>query len=667
MQDASVQSAPSRLLFDGLGHLDQGIAIFDADNRLVVWNRRFLELRGLPAEMVQVGVEVRTLLRHFADRGELGPGDPEALVRANMPRRTGKGLRRFDRVRADGLVLEVTLTLIPDGGFSLVYTDVTERRRKERALVELAEQRAQALELSESRLKLIADEVPAGIAHIDTQLRFLYANKRFAAAYNHQPEDLVGLSTADVLHPRTLADSARFFEQARRGALVDFEMRIELPGGRFKDIRTLLRPEQPSSGEVIGFYLLSIDVTRRKATMSALMGAHKMDALGRMASGISHDFNNLLTIILGNLVPLSENMGDSPLVAEYLVPAISAARRGSSLTQRLLTIARREQYAPEPTNIDSAVADICTLLRSSMPRTLKIEHRSGTDIPDAMVDRAQLEMALLNLAVNARDATEGQGTFRVEVNRCQLQPGEAELLHIPFGPYIRIIVSDDGCGMTPVQTERIFEPFYTSKAAGAGSGLGLSMVYGFAKQSNGAISVWSAPGAGATFTILLPSVDLQAPQPPAEAPAAPSTPAEIAQVTDHMPLILLVDDDRGVRRTIRRRIADIGYPLIEADDADEALELLSRISAIGVVLSDVNMPGSIDGQGLARRIAEDFPTVAVTLMSGRIDPAGDGRNPFAGLPFLQKPFGDAELAEALRSASVLHLRRAGNRPPDEAR
>jgi PAS domain S-box-containing protein len=478
MPETARYIAPPKLLFDGLGHLDQGIAIFDAAYRLVIWNRRFLELRGLPEQMAYVGADLQAMLRYFACRGELGEGDPDVLAAAEMPRPGGNGRRQFERIRADGLVLEVTETQIPEGGISLVYTDVTERRRKEHALIELAEQRAMALELSETRLKLIADEVPAGIAHIDQQMRFIYTNRRFAAAYNFRPEDLVGLSTADVLHPRTLAESARFFEQARRGALVDFEMRIELPGARFKDIRTLLRPAQPSNGEVIGFYLLSIDVTRRKATMSALMGAHKMDALGRMASGISHDFNNLLTVILGNLVPLSENLGESPLVNEYLAPAISAARRGSSLTQRLLTIARREQYAPEPTHIDSAVADICTLLRSSMPRTLQIQHRSGANIPDAMVDRAQLEMALLNLAVNARDATGGNGIFRVEVSRYQLQPSEAELLHIPFGPYVRIVVSDDGCGMTAEQTERIFEPFYTSKAAGAGSGLGLSMVYG---------------------------------------------------------------------------------------------------------------------------------------------------------------------------------------------
>ena len=656
MQGSVRQIDVPQLSSDGLGQIDEGIAFFDADNRLTLWNSRFATLLDVPAPLLQAGAELAALMRHLARRGDFGPGEAENLARLAVLRAVSPGQRRFEHRRADGVMLEATESAT-SGGLALIYRDLSEKRLRERALRELAEQRAQALELSETRLKLIADEVPAGIAHIDQEMRFLYANKRFAAAYNFRPEDLIGLSTAEVLLPRTLAESARFFEQSRRGALVDFEMRIELPGARFKDIRTLLRPEQPSSGEVIGFYLLSIDVTRRKATMSALMGAHKMDALGRMASGISHDFNNLLTIILGNLVPLSEHLGDSNLVAEYLTPAISAARRGSGLTQRLLTIARREQYAPEPTNIDPAVADICTLLRSSIPRSLEIRHTSGTDIPDAMVDRAQLEMALLNLAVNARDATGGEGVFSVEVSRCQLQPGEAELLHVPFGPYVRIIVSDDGCGMTPEQTDRIFEPFYTSKAAGAGSGLGLSMVYGFAKQSNGAISVDSAPGEGATFTILLPSVDLTAPPQPPEAQPEPSTADEIARVTDHMPLILLVDDDRGVRRTIRRRIAEIGYPLIEADDADEALQLLSRINSIGVVLSDVNMPGSLDGHGLSQAISEKYPEIAVVLMSGRINPSGTGHTPFPGLPFLQKPFSDAQLSDALRAASVLHLRR----------
>lgn len=657
MQEMQNDLVPLSLLRDGLGQLEQGIAVFDADCRLVIWNRRFLELRGLAEHQAFVGAEFTSFLRHFALRGDLGPGDTEALVQANLPATLHGGARRFERVMPDGRVLDVSETGLPGGGFSLVYSDLTERRRQEKDLIEIAEDRARALNLSEARLKLIADEVPAGIAHIDQEMRFLYTNKRFAAAYRRTPQDLVGRSTAEVLHPRTLSESARFFEQSRRGALVDFEMRIELPGGVFKDIRTLLRPETPSSGEVIGFYLLSIDVTRRKTAMSALMGSQKMDALGRMASGISHDFNNLLTIILGNLVPLAENLGGGEMVDEYLAPAISAARRGSSLTQRLLTLARREQYAPEPTNISGAVADICTLLRSSMPRTLEIRNIADQDVPDAIVDRAQLEMALLNLAMNARDATDGKGVITVGVCAYDLQPEEAELLRLPFGPYVRILVADDGCGMTAEQTERIFEPFYTSKAAGAGSGLGLSMVYGFVKQSNGAISVDTTPGEGATFSILLPSVDLQMPAATVDPAAQIPPPHEAERADDVLPLILLVDDDRDVRRTIRRKIADQGYPLIEADDATQALDLLSRIQSVGVVFSDIDMPGGLDGFGLARRIADDFPDVSVVLMSGQAEALLQPKGVAPGVPVLRKPFADRQLADALRLASSDHMRR----------
>ncbi len=656
MQERTIEAGQSGIAFTALDSLSQGIAIFDSDLRLRHWNKRFVELRAVPHDLVYPGAPLRNLVRHFAERGELGAGSPDMLVESNLPKPGASGSRRLERETSDGRLVEVLETVLPEGGVSLVYTDLTEQRRREKALLELAEERAFALEESEARLKLIADEVPAGIAHIDQQMRFLFTNRRFAAAYGHSPDDLVGRSTSEVLHPRTLSESARFFEQARRGALVDFEMRVELPGGIFKDVRTLLRPASPSSGEVIGFYLLSIDVTRRKATMSALMGAQKMDALGRMASGISHDFNNLLTIILGNIVPLAEKLGEGELVSEYLTPAISAARRGSSLTQRLLTLARREQYAPEATNITGAIDEICTLLRSSMPRGLDIRQESREPVPEALVDRAQLEMALLNLAMNARDATGGSGHLSFLVDEYRLPPVEAELLHVPSGPYVRIRVSDDGSGMTAEQTERIFEPFYTSKAAGAGSGLGLSMVYGFVKQSNGAISVESAPGEGATFTILLPSVDLRALAVVEQPPELP--PREEPPETGNMPLVLLVDDDHDVRRTIRRHIASLGYPVIEAEDADVALDLLSRIGFIGIVLSDINMPGGMDGVALSRRVRDQFPQTAMILMSGRTEPAWHQDAAELKVEILAKPIPDDLLAQALSRAASAARRAA---------
>lgn len=622
-----------RQILDGLEHLTQGITIFDREMKLVAWNRKFLELYGFPENMAYPGADYASFVAFNARRGEYGPGDTAAHVAERVAAFPRYLTRRLERARPDGSTLEIAGNPLVDGGVVTTYTDITETIRQRDTL------RAELL-LSEERLSLIADEVPAGIAHIDRDMIILYANRRFSHAYLKEPAEITGLSAHDLLHPNTMAESAKFFEQARRGALVDFEMRIELPGNRFKQIRTLLRPEKPSSGEVIGFYLLSIDITRRKAAESALTRAHKMDALGRMASGISHDFNNLLTVILGNLIPLSEQLRDPVQIEGFLTPAISAARRGSSLTKRLLTLARREQFDPVPTDIDAAIGEICTLLASSLPAGLRIERRLGGDLPPALVDHAQLEMALLNMAMNARDATGGQGTITITTSTYALQAEEAEFFHMRAGTYIRIAFADDGAGIEPELAEKIFEPFVTSKAAGAGSGLGLSMVYGFVRQSNGAIWVESTPGKGATFIILLPDAETTGVALPAPAPAPAPRPDP-----DEPRLILLVEDDREVRRGIRRKLARLGHHLVEAGSADEALMLLDQIAGIEAVVSDINMPGSMDGLALARRLRDERPHLPVVLMSG--NPAA----PPPGIPFLPKPFSTEELDAALQQTA----------------
>lgn len=637
MQHDLVTADSATFLLRALDRLDQAIAIFDRDFRLVAWNASFVGLMGYPPDLVRVG----TTLAAFD--GFDSPRKSSTSVVAG-----DGGKSSFDLFVPPNRVIHVTHAPLPEGGMLLTGSDVSEARRLDEQLRTQLDQRTHDLTLIEKRLKLIADEVPAGIAHIDSEMRILYTNKRFASAYERKPEDIVGLNIGDVLYPQTLEESKRFFEQARRGALVDFEMKVELPGNRFKDIRTLLRPESPSSGDVIAFYFVSINVTRWKATMLALMRSQKMDALGRMASGISHDFNNLLTIILGNLVPLSEQLDDREMVEEFLSPAISAARRGSSLTRRLLTLARREQLDAAPTDIGTAITEICGLLRSSVPSTLRINHVTRGDLPRAFVDRAQLEMALLNLAMNSRDATEGSGEIKVEAGPYELQPEQAELLRLPSGRYVRIRFSDDGCGMSADQVERIFEPFYTSKASGYGNGLGLSMVYGFVRQSNGAVWVDSEPDRGTTFSILLPSVDLEAVRdgmvdiPIRE--ADPGTAPEWGEGS----ILLLVEDDIEVRRAVRRKVASLGFPLMEAEDAEEALRLLRRVEGIGMILTDIDMPGAMNGLALADRVRQEFPGVGVVLMSGKAAYSGGAAG---GFPFLRKPFDAEELAAVLGRVS----------------
>ena len=497
-------SREATLVLEGLGHLAQGITIFDSDLRLVAWNHKFLDLYEYPVDLAYVGAPFAAFIDYNARRGEYGEGDIEAQVAQRVAVARTFQPHRFVRTRPDGMVIEVAGNPLPSGGFVSTYTDVSEQAGREAQLKATLEQRTRELFLTEARLTLIADEVPAGIAHIDRDMNILYANKRFARAYQRTPAQVIGKNAWEVLSAETLNESSRYFEQAQRGVQVDFEMRLELPDGQFKDVRTLLRPDSQSSGQVRAFYLVSIDVTRRKATMSALMRSQKMDALGRMASGISHDFNNLLTIILGNLIPLSEQVEDPALAEEFIMPAISAARRGSALTKRLLTLARRDQFDPVPTDIASAVEEICNLLHSSIPATLRVVLEQSETTPMAMVDQSQLEMALLNLSLNARDATQDHGTITIRTSSYDLSAEEAELSRLPPGAFVRIDFTDDGCGMSHELVEKIFEPFFTSKVAGTGSGLGLPMVYGFVRQSNGAIWVDSTLGKGTTFTILLP-------------------------------------------------------------------------------------------------------------------------------------------------------------------
>ncbi|NIY81309.1 PAS domain-containing protein [Celeribacter sp. HF31] len=545
-----------------------------------------------------------------------------------------------------GRNIELQLQTTEQGDSFVTLSDALEEVADRNRLQDLIATRTRQLIASEERLSLIANEVPAGIAHIDKDFTILYANKRFARAYRITPEQITGQNAYDVLHPDTMEHSSRFFEQARRGMLVDFEMRVKLPGNKFKDVRTLLRPDKPSAGEVIGFYLVSIDVTRRKATMSALMQSQKMDALGRMASGISHDFNNLLTVILGNLLPLSERSDSAAIREEFLEPAISAARRGSALTKRLVSLARREQFDARPTDIGEAIREIYSLLQSSIPSTLKINLTQKAPLSAAFIDRSQFEMSILNLALNARDATDGRGQIDIELEPYVLPAAEAEVSRLAPGNYVKIAFRDDGCGMSPDLAEKIFEPFFTSKT-GRGSGLGLSMVYGFVEQSNGAIYVDSTEGSGSEFTILLPSLEIAPEDYVGHVwPETEFCPSDQNERVGALGIALIVEDDVDVRRALCRKVTSVGFTVLEASDAEEALDVIGVVQGITTVISDIDMPGAKNGIDLAHRLSAQRPELKVVLMSGKPKPSDKQVWPVA-VPFLAKPFTQDELLSAV--------------------
>ncbi|WP_136660037.1 PAS-domain containing protein [Nitratireductor sp. XY-223] len=640
----------SRYAWEGFQHINQGITIFDEHLRLVFWNDRFLELLEFPRELAFVGADFESFMRYNAEIGEYGSGDVEELVAERVAAAKRFEKHHLERERPDGTIIEVYGSPLPHGGFVSIYTDITIQKKRERELERQAAERTRELRRSQARLQLIADEVPAGIARVDSDMNILFANRKFARAYGLTADEIVGMNCNDVLHPETMAIAKKFFEPAQRGKVVDFEMKVRMRNNRVRDVRTFLRPERAQEDESASFYIVSVDVTRTKAATSALLRSQKMDALGRLSSGISHDFNNLLAIILGNLVPMEERLEDDKLRDEFLVPAISAARRGSGLTERLLNIARKKPINPRPVVADETVSGLVELLRSSIPENIEIDLRLDADGARVLVDVSELETALLNIVVNARDAIDGSGRITLSSGIYELMDDEAAVLRISAGRYLRIAIVDTGSGMTQEESDQIFEPFHTSKGEVGGSGLGLALVYGFVRQSNGTIWVESEPGNGSTFTILLPTTE--------EHPAAPAQVAGEIEMPDagKKPLILLVEDDAEVRRVVRRQLTGLGYSTVEAENADAAVELLDVIEELDAILTDVIMPGSVDGAELARLARQSHPAIPIVLMSGNMDKTDHLAHAPDSVSMLRKPFSDAELIAALTGSDSVGMK-----------
>ncbi len=643
--DSKLKSvADEALVRESLDHMGQGVTIFDRDLKLISWNQRFLDLLSFPKELAFKGADFESFIRHNAVVGEYGEGDVDDQVAERVEQARAFQPHDFERETSTGLMLRIVGSPLPSGGFVTVYTDITDDKIREKDLERRVEDRTNQLRLSEARLQLIADEVPAGIAHLDNEMRILFANKRFARAYDCEPAQIIGKPCSEILRPQTLKTSSRFFKQAQRGVAVDFEMEITLPNGNRKEIRTYLRPERPFEGGINSFYLLSVDITKLKIANKALFRSQKMDALGRLSSGISHDFNNVLAIILGNLVPLSERLNDKDIQREYLEPAIAAAHRGSDLTRRLLSLARNEPVDPSSVHIGKLISGMIKLLKSTFPKDIEFRFDNNSKYPSAMVDGAQLEMALLNLFMNARDAMGGQGCLSITTETQELGESQAELHKLPAGSYLKVSVTDDGVGIPAEEQERIFEPFFTSKGNSGGTGLGLSMVFGFVRESNGTITVESEPGVGTTVSILLPYEAVESVgKASKDGGVQPESKSE-----QKNPLVLLVEDDEGVRAVVRRHLVDLGYPLIEADDASVALKLFHSIPEIELILSDISMPGEMDGIALANRLRRESPHLGIVLMSGQCASLKESGKT-ARYPFLGKPFDKLDLEDVLLS------------------
>jgi CheY-like chemotaxis protein len=365
--------------------------------------------------------------------------------------------------------------------------------------------------------------------------------------------------------------------------------------------------------------------------------------VGQLVGGVAHDFNNLLTIVLGNLQLMESRVSSDPKLKKYVQMSTGAAQRGAELTGRLLAFARRQMLETTLTDVNKLVFGMGALLRGILGETIKVENMLAEDLRQIRTDLTQLENALINLAINARDAMPNGGRLTIETTNVTLD--RAYVRHNPgaiAGDFVMIAVSDTGHGMSAEVAEHAFEPFYTTKEIGKGTGLGLSMVYGFVKQSGGYIKIYSEPDKGTVVKMYLPRAE--------DTDVAADTPGVDEAPVGGAETILVVEDDPEVRQTTVALLEALSYQVIEAPNGPSALKLLDRQPDIDLLLTDVIMPGGMRGPDLAREVHKRRPKMKILYMSGYTEHTvlRDGVVD-ADVPLLSKPFQKNELADKVRN------------------
>ena len=654
------------MLQAGLDLLDQGITVFDANLRLVAWNEPFLRLLEFPAELAYVGAPFENFIRHNAERGEYGPGDCETQIAERVAAAANFAPHITERQRPNGRTLLLRGEPLHGKGFVTLYSDVTEQRyienlteyqniqldervRRRTAQLENANANltransensriAAALRRSEERLRLINDTIPILIGYVDRNEVYQYANKGYSDWFGVPEGSVTGNAIPDVIGREVYAQIRDPVRKALAGQQVTYEYQMTR-NGQTVFARSTLVPETMPEGETLGFFVFSHEITEQRRMQAALVQAQKMEAIGQLTGGLAHDFNNLLTVIIGNLAALQDHRPNDGEVQEFVEPALQSARRGVQLIKRLLTFSRQQPLEPQAVDIGRLISSLSKLVRRSLPESIAVSTDLSAASIYALVDPGQLESALLNFALNARDAMPDGGRLHIAARSVELA-GEAATFDVLPGRYALLEVADNGSGMDAATLARVFEPFFTTKRFGLGSGLGLSMAFGFVKQSGGGISIQSQPGQGTTVLMVLP---LTTPDADDEAPD------EDTAQTHGGELVLLVEDDPDVRRVVRQQLVDFGYPVIEAENGMQALEMVEHIADIAIVLSDVIMPGGINGRQLAEAILRDYPQMRIVLMSGYTDETAE--DAASELPILAKPFAAQDLARALQKTN----------------
>lgn len=560
--------------------------------------------------------------------GPLLAGQPVAGIEVEFRRASGEPLWAI----ANAAAFSSEMNGAGQAQFEVVFVDVTEQKKAE-----------EALRQSETRFKALVENSSDAISLVDATGKVLLSSHAVSPIFGYALEERVGKNVFELIHPDDQEQVARVFRGllAAPASSATTQVRYRHKNGSWRWIEALGTNmlADPSVRAVVINYR---DITERRLLLQQLFQAQKMEAVGQLAGGVAHDFNNLLTAILGYSDMAMEKLPRNSAARRYTGEIKKAGERAASLTRQLLAFSRLQVMAPQVMDLNAVISDLGKMLRRLIGEDVRLVVIPGSCIGRVKVDPTQIEQVIMNLAVNARDAMPGGGKLVIETSNVVLpETVTAEGVRLKPGDYVLMEVSDTGTGMDKETRAHIFEPFFTTKEKGKGTGLGLSTVYGIVKQSGGYIWVSSEPGQGTAFKIYLPAVeeDLSAPKPRAR------------HEHKHMgsETILLVEDEDSVRAVLGKMLRGMGYHVLEAEIAQDALDLARRYEkTIHLLLTDVAMP-RMNGQQLARLVGEMHPEAMVLFMTGYAgNKVGSTSVLEENSEFIHKPFTTDALGQKIR-------------------
>lgn len=555
------------------------------------------------------------------------------------------------------------------GGVMCTVIENTEKVEAQRALAK-----------SEHELRIITDSLPVLISYVDTEHVYRFANSFYEDWLGTPPSQVIGRHIRDVVGEKTYADRLPLIERAMAGEWVVADTTMPHHSGQDRAAEVRYIPRVEANGSVSGFHVLVFDIedrvqreaalerliqhreraeeqlrqlnetletrvieeiAERRQAEAILAQSQKMETIGQLTGGVAHDFNNLLQVVSGNLQLLARDIADNEKAQTRVANAMAGVTRGAKLAAQLLAFGRRQALEPKVVNVTRFVRDMDDMLRRAIGEGIEIETIVAGGLWNTFVDPAQVENALLNLAINARDAMDGQGRLTIELGNASLDDDYARThSEVVAGQYVMLAVTDTGTGIPADIIDKVFDPFFSTKSEGKGSGLGLSMVYGFVKQSGGHIKIYSEVGEGTTIKLYFPrSVENE----------------DVEVELDSGPIrggsetVLVVEDDDAVRATVVEMLSDLGYGVLKAVDASSALSVIESGIQIDMLFTDVVMPGRLKSAELARMARERQPDIAVLFTSGYTENSiVHGGRLDAGVELLSKPYSRDALARKFR-------------------